>query len=72
MRQHQGHGKHKSPDPEKIPPSLDAALASAWANAQEDAKAKNERAGGEYKVDIFIEADNPIHTYSVVISPVGN
>jgi hypothetical protein len=46
-------------------PTLDAAFADAWNNA---------RRGGaqpdmEYKIEIAIMGNNPIHTYVVVINP---
>ena len=62
MSRQEGHGKHTH-----ARPSLETAIADAW----EDAKKKDgDEAKGRYEVKIFIEADNPIRSYSVVIVPV--
>ena len=46
--------------------SVEAAAAHAWENAR-----ANGAGPGTYKLDVFIEASNPIHSYIVVITPTG-
>jgi hypothetical protein len=46
-------------------PNLKEAVEDAWNNA----KSADPSLSGTFKVDIYIEASNPIHTYTVVISP---
>jgi hypothetical protein len=55
--------------------SIEEAAENAWANAKDGTAEAGFRAGkapaGTYKLDIYAEAENPIHGYIVVISPTG-
>jgi hypothetical protein len=46
-------------------PNLKDAVEDAW----NDAKRRDPSSSGTFKVDIYIDASNPIHNYIVVISP---
>lgn len=46
--------------------NLEAAFEDAWHHAKDEGAAP-----GTYTVQIEIEASNPIHSYIVIISPVG-
>jgi hypothetical protein len=47
-------------------PNVEAAVWQAWENAKADVEREERR---EYKVEFFIEASNPIHSYIAVITP---
>ena len=54
------HGRSEGPDAK-----LDDAIANAWDNA----KGKHAEAGWYAVHDIKVQTSNPIHAYSVLISP---
>jgi hypothetical protein len=55
--------------------SIEEAAQNAWANAKKGTPEPGLTAGkapaGTYKLDIFVETENPIRGYIVVISPTG-
>lgn len=49
---------------------LDAVIKAAWEDVKTKGKDDGVDASGRYKVEIYINADNPIRSYSVTIVPV--
>jgi len=55
--------------------SIEEAAANAWANAKKGTPEAGLTAGkapaGTYKLEIYVETENPIRGYIVTISPTG-
>jgi hypothetical protein len=55
--------------------TLEQATEQAWENAKKGHAARGfvaaEAPGGTYKLEIWIEATNPIHSYIVGLVPIG-